>query len=138
MHLKLITHDRVVFDEDVDEIYTKGVDGEFGILKGHIPMMSALDVGVTKGVQGNRTRLFTTMGGIFQFKEDNAIILTDLAEDGSDIDVARAKAAKERAEARLSDRKAEFDAQRAESALARAKARLKVALNNEKKSNKFI
>ena len=130
MHLKLITHDRVVFDEDVDEIYTKGVDGEFGILKGHIPMMSALDVGVTKVVQGNRTRLFTTMGGIFQFKEDNAIILTDLAEDGSDIDVARAKAAKERAEAMLGSAETRKDIKAANAALARAMVRLKAAAKN--------
>ena len=44
MHLKIITHDRIVFDEDVNEIYAKGVDGEFGILKGHIPIVSALEL----------------------------------------------------------------------------------------------
>ena len=129
MHLKLITHDRIVFDEDVNEIYTRGVDGEFGILENHVPIMTALDVGVTKDVQGDKIKLFTTMGGIFQFKDNDAIILTDNAESGSDIDVARAKAAKERAEARLADKSAEIDAKRAEAALARAKARLKVALN---------
>ena len=129
MHLKLITHDRIVFDEDVNEIYTRGVDGEFGILENHVPIMTALDVGVTKAVQGDKIKLFTTMGGIFQFKDNDTIILTDNAESGSDIDVARAKAAKERAEARLADKSAEIDAKRAEAALARAKARLKVALN---------
>lgn len=129
MHLKLITHDRIVFDEDVNEIYTRGVDGEFGILENHVPIMTALDVGVTKAVQGDKIKLFTTMGGIFQFKDNDAIILTDNAESGSDIDVARAKAAKERAEARLADKSAEIDAKRAEAALARAKARLKVALS---------
>lgn len=129
MHLKLITHDRIVFDEDVNEIYTRGVDGEFGILENHVPIMTALDVGITKAVQGDKIKLFTTMGGIFQFKDNDAIILTDNAESGSDIDVARAKAAKERAEARLADKSAEIDAKRAEAALARAKARLKVALN---------
>ncbi len=129
MHLKLITHDRIVFDEDVNEIYTRGVDGEFGILENHVPIMTALEVGVTKAVQGDKIKLFTTMGGIFQFKDNDAIILTDNAESGSDIDVARAKAAKERAEARLADKSAEIDAKRAEAALARAKARLKVALN---------
>lgn len=129
MHLKLITHDRIVFDEDVNEIYTRGVDGEFGILENHVPIMTALDIGVTKAVQGDKIKLFTTMGGIFQFKDNDAIILTDNAESGSDIDVARAKAAKERAEARLADKSAEIDAKRAEAALARAKARLKVALN---------
>ena len=129
MHLKLITHDRIVFDEDVNEIYTRGVDGEFGILENHVPIMTALEVGVTKAVQGDKIKLFTTMGGIFQFKDNDAIILTDNAESGSDIDVARAKAAKEIAEARLADKSAEIDAKRAEAALARAKARLKVALN---------
>ena len=129
MHLKLITHDRIVFDEDVNEIYTRGVDGEFGILENHVPIMTALEVGVTKAVQGDKIKLFTTMGGIFQFKDNDAIILTDNAESGSDIDVARAKAAKERAEARLADKSAEIDAKTAEAALARAKARLKVALN---------
>lgn len=131
MHLKIITHDKIVFDEDVDEIYTRGVDGEFGILKGHVPVMSALDVGVTRAVQNNEIRMFTTMGGIFQFKDDNALILTDIAEGGNDIDVTRARSAKERAEARLADKNAEIDAKRAEAALARAKARLKAALNNE-------
>ena len=47
MHLKIITHERVVFDENVDEIYTRTTDGEIGILKGHIPVMAALDIGVT-------------------------------------------------------------------------------------------
>ncbi len=131
MKLKIITHDRIVFDEDADEIYTMGVDGSFGILKGHIPVMTALDVGVTKVVKDGKEQMFTTMGGVFQFKDDNAIILTDLAETGSDIDVARAKAAEQRAEARLADHKAEIDVKRAESALARAKARLKVALNSQ-------
>ena len=129
MHLKLITHDRVVFDEDVNEIYSRGVDGEFGILENHVPVMTALDIGVTKAVKGDTTFLFTTMGGIFQFKDNNAIILTDIAESGNDIDVTRAHSAKARAEARLADKQAEIDIKRAEAALARAKARLQVALS---------
>lgn len=129
MHFKLITHDRIVFDEDVNEIYTRGVDGEFGVLENHVPLMTALDVGVTKVVKGRDVHFFTTMGGIFQFKDNNAILLTDTAETGDDIDVARAKSALERAEARLADKSAEIDSKRAEAALARAKARLKVALS---------
>ena len=126
MHLKIITHDRIVFDEDVNEIYTKGVDGEFGILKGHIPVVSALDIGVTKVVQNDICKFFTTMGGIFQFKNDEATILTDTAEDGSDIDITRAKAAKERADANI-------DVKRAEAALSRALARLKTAMVSTQK-----
>ncbi len=129
MHLKIITHEKVVFDEDVDEIYSRGVDGEFGILPNHIPVMNALDIGVTKVVQNGTPRYFTTMGGVFQFKDNEAILLTPTAEDGEHIDVARAKEALDRARALLAEHDAEIDAKRAEAAIARAMARLKATLN---------
>ena len=129
MHLKIITHERVVFDENVDAIYTKSTNGELGILKGHIPVMAALDIGVTKVVQNDEEKYFTTMGGVLQFKNDEAVILTTTAEKGEEIDVARAKEALERAKARLEERNAEIDAKRAEAAIARAMARLKATLN---------
>ncbi|MGN0018538.1 MAG: ATP synthase F1 subunit epsilon [Candidatus Gastranaerophilaceae bacterium] len=128
MHLKVITHENVIFDEDVNEIYSRSLEGEFGILKGHEPIMASLDIGVTKVVQDSGVKLFTTMGGILQFRDDNAIILTDAGEFGEDIDVARAKEAKARAEARLAEVNAQVDAKRAEAALARAMVRLKAAL----------
>ncbi len=131
MHLKIITHERVVFDEDVDEIYSKGVDGEFGILRGHVPFMTALDIGITKVVQGNETKLFTTMGGVFQFKNDEALILTNCAECGDEIDEMRAREALDRAKARLAESDARVDAKRAEAALARAMVRLKAKLNDK-------
>ena len=90
--------------------------------------MSALDIGVTRAEKDGKMEYFTTMGGIFQFKNNEALILTDLAERGSDIDVTRAKSAKERAEARLGSHEAEIDNARAQIALAKAMARLKAAL----------
>ena len=131
MHLKIITHEKVVFNENVDEIYTKTTDGEMGILKNHVPVMAALDIGVTKAIKGNQPILFTTMGGVLQFKEDEALILTTTAERGDEIDVARAKDALNRAKARLADSEAEIDAKRAEAAVARAMARLKATLNSQ-------
>ena len=130
MHLKIITHEKVVFDDNVDEIYTKTTDGEMGILKNHVPVMAALDIGVTKAIKDNQPILFTTMGGVLQFKEDEALILTTTAERGDEIDVARAKEALNRAKARLADSEAEIDAKRAEAAVARAMARLKAKLNS--------
>lgn len=130
MHLKIITHEKVVFDENVDEIYTKTTDGEMGILKNHVPVMAALDIGVTKAIKDNQPILFTTMGGVLQYKEDEALILTTTAERGYEIDVARAKDALNRAKARLADSEAEIDAKRAEAAVARAMARLKATLNS--------
>ena len=130
MHLKIITHEKVVFDENVDEIYIKTTDGEMGVLKNHVPIMSALDIGVTKAVKDNVPIYFTTMGGVFQYTDDEALILTTTAERGEEIDVARAKEALKRAQARLADSEAEIDAKRAEAAVARAMARLKATLNS--------
>ena len=133
MKLKIITQEKVVFEGDVDEVYTKGIDGEFGILKGHIPVMSALDIGVTRARIGNSEKKFTTMGGILQFKDDECLILTTLAESGEDIDEARARDALERAKRRLKNAEARIDAKRAEAAIARAEARLKARLSGETK-----
>lgn len=128
MHLKIITHEKVVFDNEVDEIYTRGIDGEFGILKNHEPVTCPLGIGVTRINMNGKTEHYTTMGGIFQFKDENAVILTDSSENSNDIDLERAKLAKERAELRLAEKKAETDIKRAEAALARALARLKAAI----------
>jgi F-type H+-transporting ATPase subunit epsilon len=125
LHLKITTHERVVFDSDVDEIYAKGTQGEFGILPGHIPFMSGLEVGIAKIVIGGTSELFTIMGGIFQLKDNDALILTQTAEKAAEIDVQRAEEAKKRAQERLEQEEDNLDIQRAEIALARAMARIK-------------
>ena len=128
INLKIITHEKEVYNDKVDAIYSKSVEGEFGILPDHQPFMAALDIGVTKTEKNGSFEYFTTMGGIFQFKDNEALILTDLAENGADIDVTRAKSAKERAEARLGSHEVEIDNARAQIDLAKALARLKAAL----------
>lgn len=129
MKLKIITQERVVFDQDVDAVYSKGIDGEFGLLKGHLPMMTALDIGVTRAYIGDEVKKFTTMGGILQFKDEECLILTTLAEPGEEIDEARARQALEQAKLKLKNAQARMDAKRAEAAIARAEARLKARLS---------
>ncbi|MBR1461000.1 ATP synthase F1 subunit epsilon [bacterium] len=129
MKLKIITQEKIVFDGDVDEIYTRGTDGEFGILKGHIAMMSALDIGVTKIKTGDNYKSFTTMGGILQFKDDECIILTTLAEPGDEIDEMRARESLEKGRRLLREANARIDSKRVSASIARAKARLKAKLN---------
>lgn len=129
LHLKITTHERVVFDADVDEIYSKGTQGEFGILPNHVPFMSALDIGVTKVVIDGKPEYFTTMGGIFQLTGNEALILTQAAERAEEIDVERAERAKKRAQERLENEMDNLDIQRAEIALARSIARLKATKN---------
>lgn len=127
INLKIITHEKEVFNEEIDALYSRSVEGEFGILPDHQPFMSALDFGVTKVEKDGHFEYFSTMGGIFQFKDNEALILTDLAERGSDIDITRAKSSKERAEARIGSAKVAVDNARAQMALAKAMARLKAA-----------
>ena len=128
MKLKIITHERIVYEGEADELVLQTKTGQIGVLKDHIPITTPLEIGVTKAKVGEKFKYFATMGGIFQLKDNNAVVLTDICEDGEDIDVTRAKAAKERAEARLADSDAHIDAQRAQAALARALARLQAAL----------
>ena len=113
MLLKIITHERIVFDGEIDELVIQTTSGQIGILKDHIPLTTAMAIGVTKAKIADKYRYFATMGGIFQFKNNEATILTDVCEDGCDIDVTRANAAKNRAEARLADATAKVDADRA-------------------------
>ena len=125
MKLKVITHEKVLLDIDnVQEIYSVGPDGSFGVLKDHIPFITPLEIGVTKFVTDKDCEFITTMGGIFEFSDNVATILTDVAEFAKDIDVTRAKAAKERAEARLKAQEENLDIIRAQVALTKAIARI--------------
>lgn len=128
MKIKIITHEKIVYEGEVDEIIAKSTEGEFGILQNHVPCMKVLEICVAKLISKTETSFFTVMGGIFQFKDNEALILTDIAECSHEIDTARAKAALARAEERLADAKAEHDAKRAEAAKARALARLKASM----------
>ncbi len=127
IHFKLITPEKIVFEDDVNAIYAKGEKGSFGILPGHIPFMSSLSIDIAKVVKKDKEITFSIIGGAFQFKNNEAIILTEAAECGSDIDTARAQLAKERAEAKLSSAETIQDIKLANAALARAMARLKAA-----------
>ena len=127
INVKIITHEKIVYENDVDAGYSPGSQGEFGILYNHIPFMTTLNIGVTRVVNNGEQEYISTLGGIFHFRDNKAIILADEAERGMDIDVPRAKLAKERAEARLGNAKDKKERARAEKAIARAMARLKAA-----------
>lgn len=127
IHFKIITPEKIVFEDDVDSIVAQGTKGSFGILPNHIPFMSTLAVDTAKAIKDNKTFVFSIIGGAFQFKDNEAVILTEVAECGSDIDTARAQLAKERAEAKLSNAQTQSDIRRANAAIARAMVRLKAA-----------
>lgn len=124
IHLKVITHEKIVYEDDIDEFYVQAADGRLGILKNHIPVICALHVGVTKVIKDKIPQCIATMGGILQFANNKATILTDIAELDCDIDIARAIQAKQRAEARLKAKDDNIDMARVQIALAKAIARI--------------
>ena len=130
IHLKIITPEKIIFENDVDSITAQGVNGSFGILPDHIPFMAALDIDTAEVLMNGNKIIFSIIGGAFQFKQNEAIILTEAAEMSSDIDAQRAKLAKERAEASLSSAQTPRDVKIANAAIARAMARLKAASKN--------
>jgi len=124
IHLKVLTHEKTVYDGDIDELYVKTKDGQMGILKNHIPFVCTLDIGVAKIIANNICQCLSLVGGILQFSNNYATILTDCAELDCDIDAVRARQARDRAAKRLQDKDESTDIKRAQIALARAQARL--------------
>lgn len=121
--LKIISPTGVFYDGDAEKIVVRGTEGEFAILPHHIPFTTTLALGTFSIIFGDGSRKYgTLLGGIATINSDETIILTHAAEWPEDIDIERAKEAKERALQRLKDSK--FDAARAEIALQRAIIRI--------------
>ena len=127
LNLKIITPQKILIEEQVDAVYSKSIEGEFGILPGHIPYMTDLAIGVTEYITDNKKKFVSTMSGVIQVKGNTVTILSDTAEFGEKIDVPRARAAKERAEAKLKTGAPDIDLNRAQVALARAVTRIHAA-----------
>lgn len=125
--LDVVTLKRVVFSEPIESVIAPGTVGYFGILAGHTPFVSSLQVGITKITKssGEKINLFTS-SGFLMTDGKKVILLAEAAERPEEIDAARAQRAKERAEKRLADREAETDIDRAKIALLRAITRLKL------------
>ena len=77
IHFKIITPEKIVYEDDVDAIYAQGTAGSFGVLPNHIPFMSSLAIDTAKVEKNGETKIFSIIGGAFQFKNNEAIILTD-------------------------------------------------------------
>ena len=123
----IVTAERLVFSEDADIVMVPGVDGELGILPHHAPIMTMIKPGEVLVRKGAEEYSLAVSGGFLEVKPDHITILADAAERADEIDIARAEAAKKRAEENLTNRTAETDNANAEASLRRAFARLKVA-----------
>ena len=126
--LEIVTPDRKLLSTEADVVVCPGVEGQFGVLRGHIPFLSALDIGEMYYRDGAKTEYLSVSGGFAEVTGKKVTIVAEAAEMGKEIDIERARRAMERAEKRLAEaRTAEIDWARAEAALRRAVMRMKVA-----------
>ena len=125
--LEIVTPEKLVVKEAVEEAQIPGLGGYLGILPGHAPLITELAVGViTYRVQGV-TRSISVAWGFAEVLPDKVTMLAETAERPDEIDVARAQKAKDRAEQMLKSNDPQLDYERAQDALQRAETRLKVA-----------
>jgi F-type H+-transporting ATPase subunit epsilon len=125
--LEIVTPEKKVLSETVDIVVAPGELGEFGVLPGHIPFLCKLKIGELRYRVGTVSQHVAIMGGYAEVLNDHVTILATAAEAATEIDVVRAKAARERAERRIADTRDKLEFTRAQAALQRAMARLKVA-----------
>ncbi|MGC2450095.1 MAG: F0F1 ATP synthase subunit epsilon [Candidatus Sulfotelmatobacter sp.] len=127
--LEIVTPEKKVVDTTAEEVQIPGKNGYLGILPGHAPLITELSVGeITFREHAGEQRLAVAWG-FAEVLPDKVTILAESAERPSDIDVARARKAKERAEQRLTSGDTSVDVDRALDALHRAEARIDVASN---------
>ena len=130
MHTKLsveiVTHEGVAYQGEADGLVAPGVDGYFGLLPRHAPMIAELGVGDLRLRHGAQWEHFALAGGILHVRDGAVVIMADTIEHATQIDVERARASAERARQRLASRPPDVDLRRAELAMLRALNRLRV------------
>jgi F-type H+-transporting ATPase subunit epsilon len=127
LHLQIVSADRLLVQDDVDEVEVPGAAGYLGILPGHTPLLALLQVGELWYRKGQERSFLSIAFGYVEVQPDRVTILAEVAEKAEEIDPARAEAAKKRAEERLAKPVLDMDFERARIALMKALVRLQVA-----------
>ena len=127
IQLQIVSADRSLVNETVDEVEIPGADGYFGVLPGHTPLLALLGAGELWYRQGQDKHYLLIAFGFAEIQPDRVTILAQIAEKADEIDLARAEAAKKRAEERLAKPTTDLDFERARIAMLKALIRLQVA-----------
>lgn len=127
LQLQIVSADRSLVNEQVDEVQIPGADGYLGVLPGHTPLLATLQVGQLWYRQGQDRHYLSLAFGFAEVQPDRVTILAQIAEKAEEIDVTRAEAAKKRAEERLGKPTMDIDFERARVALMKSLIRLQVA-----------
>ncbi len=127
IQLQIVSADRSLVNERVDEVEIPGADGYFGVLPGLTPLLALLGAGELWYRQGQEKQYLLIAFGFAEVQPERVTILAQIAERPDEIDVSRADAAKKRAEQRLISPTVDMDAERARIALLKSLIRLQVS-----------
>src|SRR3982750_545166 len=127
INLQIVTPDRLIVNEQVDEVEIPGSEGYFGVLPGHTPLLASLAGGEMWYRKGQEKTYLSLAFGFCEVLPDRVTILATLAERAEEIDVARAEQAKRRAEERLAQASRDVGYDRARLSLQKSLARLQAS-----------
>ena len=127
LQLQIVSADRSLVNETVDEVEIPAADGYFGVLPGHTPLLAVLGAGELWYRQGQDKHYLAIAFGFAEVQAERVTILAQIAEKAEEIDLSRAEAAKKRAEERLVHAAVDMDAERARIALLKSLIRVQVA-----------
>ena len=125
--LEIVTPEKMAFSGKVEQVTIPGSEGQFGVLKGHAPLLSSLDIGELNFTKDGIKAYYAVSTGYAEVASDKVTVLVETAERSDLIDRERARVAKEAAEAKLPKMAAEADYERVRAALIRAIIRLSVS-----------
>ena len=103
IRLELVTPERLLLSEEVDEVVAPGYEGEFGVLPGHTQYLAILNIGMLWYRKGSAVEKIALGGGFAEVTHDRVVVMADTAERADEIDIERAQRARDRAEARLKE-----------------------------------
>jgi len=126
IELVVVTPQKKLVDRQVAEVMLPGTEGYFGVLPGHAPFLTSLKVGEITYREGSETHRLSVAWGFAEVLPEKVSVLADIAERAEEIDLPRAERAKQRAEGRLREGGGDVDWERARAALERAVARIQV------------
>ena len=126
IRLDVVTPERKIVSESVDEVILPGSQGSFGVLPGHAPLLTDLDIGPLVYRRGTERRQVAVAGGFVEVLPNRVTVLAEVAEPAEEIDVERADRARARAEERLKGKDPETDFERAQTAMRKAMLRAEV------------
>src|ERR671927_807458 len=127
LELQIVTPDKMLVREQVDEVEIPGSEGYFGVLPGHTPLLASLAVGELWYRKGQEKAYLSIIFGFAEVLPDRVTILAQLAERAEEIDVERAEAARQRAQDRIAHQQSDVDYERARVALMKSLTRLQVS-----------